>query len=442
MTMKKKLSYIALALAGVLFASCMGDDYAGARYDETPFGNNALTDDNVISIAALKDKYQSAINTDYRDGKAYEQVNGDLKIKGVVTSSDEQGNIYNELAIQDSTGAILLSVAQGGLYSFLPVGTEVLVDLKGLYVGNYGLQAEIGVPTTNANGGTYVGRMSRATFDQHYKILSSGNAVEPEEFDATKWDLAKDGGKLAVLHEVTFNHDLSIDSTYADANGGAGSKSWYFKELGRTVQVYNSNYADFANAVVPKYKVDVTGIMKRYNNSWELIIRTLDDVKKAATAIYEEGFATGTGEWTAVDVTLPEGLKYVWGGSAYGAKASAYVGGANHAAESWLVSPEIDLTSAAKATLAISQAANFIGSTFGENCKILVSTDYKAGAPSTAKWTELTLDNVPTAETKWNMVDGTTSLSKFAGKKIHLAFQYVSTESTAPTWEIRSVTIK
>lgn len=69
MTMKKKLSYIALALAGVLFASCMGDDYAGARYDETPYGNNALTDGNVISIAALKDKYQSAINTDYRDGK-------------------------------------------------------------------------------------------------------------------------------------------------------------------------------------------------------------------------------------------------------------------------------------------------------------------------------------------------------------------------------------
>lgn len=217
--------------------------------------------------------------------------------------------------------------------------------------------------------------------------------------------------------KLRFNHDLSIDSTYADANGGAGSKSWYFKELGRTVQVYNSNYADFANAVVPKYKVDVTGIMKRYNNSWELIIRTLDDVKKAATAIYEEGFATGTGEWTAVDVTLPEGLKYVWGGSAYGAKASAYVGGANHAAESWLVSPEIDLTAASNATLAISQAANFIGSTFGENCKILVSTDYKTGAPSTAKWTELTLDNVPTAETKWNMVDGTTSLSKFAARK-------------------------
>lgn len=440
--MKKKLSYIVLALAGILLASCMGDDYAGARYDENPYGNNELTEDNVITIAALKDMYKTPISTDYRDGQAYEQVTSNLKIKGIVTSSDEQGNIYNELAIQDSTGAIILSIAQGGLYGFLPVGTEILVDLNGLYVGNYGLQAEIGVPTTNANGGTYVGRMSRATFDQHYKILSSGNVVEPEEFDASKWDMAKDGGKLAIVRNVSFNHKLSIDSTYADAGGGAGSKSWYFNELGRTVQVYNSNYADFANAVVPTGKVDVTGIMKRYNNSWELIIRTLDDVQPAATALYEEGFDEGTGSWTANDVSKDEDLNYVWGGSSYGATASAYVGGANHAAESWLISPEIDLSSASKTTLVITQAANFLGSTFSENCKILVSTNYKEGAPSTAKWTELTLDNLPNADTKWTMVEGSTALTPYIGQKIHLAFQYVSTTSTAPTWEIRNVTIK
>ena len=434
--MKKKISYIAFALAGLLFASCMGDDYAGANYDEIPYGNNALTEDNVVTIAALKDKYSTPINTTY----GYEQVTSDLKIKGVVTSSDEQGNIYNELAIQDSTGAVILSVAQGGLYSFLPVGTEVLIDLKDLYVGNYGMQPEIGVPTTNASGVTSIGRMSRATFDKHFKILSSGNVVEPEEFDASSWSLDKDAGKLAVVRNVTFWHSR-VDSTYANADGGAGSVSWYFKELGTSVQVYNSNYADFANAVVPNYPVDVTGIMKRYRDSWELIIRTLDDVKPAATAIYEEGFTEKTGGWEAYDISK-EGLDYVWGGSNYGAKASAYKDNANHAAESWLISPEIDLSSAKKANLTITQAANFIGSTFGENCHILISTNYAGGAPSKAKWTELSLDNVPTADTKWSMVNGATSLNAYAGKKIRLAFRYVSTTSTAPTWEIREVTIK
>ena len=57
------------------------------------------------------------------------------------------GNIYNELAIQDKTGAIIISIGQSGLYGFLPIGTEILIDLKDLYIGNYGKQAQIGVPT-------------------------------------------------------------------------------------------------------------------------------------------------------------------------------------------------------------------------------------------------------------------------------------------------------
>lgn len=99
------------------------------------------------------------------------------------------------------------------------------------------------------------------------------------------------------------------------------------------------------------------------------------------------------------------------------AKAAAFVSGANHAAESWLISPAIDLSKATKAKLFITQAANFLGSAFGDNCKILVSTDYSSGAPSTAKWTELTLDNVPTADTKWDMVDGKTALSSYAVRR-------------------------
>lgn len=440
--MKKNILYIVIALTGILFSSCMGDDYAGARYDDNPYGNNALDSSNVVTIAQLKELYKTPISTNINNGDPYEKVDRDLKIKGIVTSTDEQGNIYSELAIQDKTGAVILSIAEGGLYGFLPVGTEVLIDLNGLYVGNYGLQPEIGVPAIDSRGRNSLGRMSRATFDQHYKILSTGNTVEPEEFDASKWSLDADAGKLGVIRNVSFNRNATIDSTYADADGGAGSRTWYFNELPHTVMAYNSNYADFADAVVPTGKVDVTGIMKRYNSSWELIIRTLDDVKPAATAIYEEGFESETGGWTAVNVSLSEGLNYVWGGSGYGAKASAYVGGINHEAESWLISPEIDLSSASKATLSITQAANFIGSTFGENCKIFVSTNYSDGAPSTAKWTELTLDNVPNADTKWTMVTGTTPLNAYAGQKIRLAFQYVSTSSTAPTWEIRNVTIK
>lgn len=171
----KQILYTVLACMSVLLSSCMGKDYAEAGYDENPYGNNTLTESNVVSIAQLKERYAGSISTT----NAYEQVTSDLQIKGVVTSSDAAGNIYNEVAVQDETGAILISVSQGGIYGYLPVGTEVLVELKGLYVGNYGLQAQIGVPATSSSGQTSIGRLPRALWDQHYKILSTGNKVEP-----------------------------------------------------------------------------------------------------------------------------------------------------------------------------------------------------------------------------------------------------------------------
>ena len=45
--------------------------------------------------------------------------------------------------------------------------------------------------------------------------------------------------------------------------------------------MYNSNFAKFANSKVPTGKVDIVGIFKRFNNQWEIVIRSLDDIKVA-----------------------------------------------------------------------------------------------------------------------------------------------------------------
>ena len=283
----KEIKYLMITAVCVLFASCMGDSYAGIDENApVPYGNNELTETNVITIAQLKSDYATYIATDYRDGQSFAKVTDDVKIKAIVTSSDAQGNIYQELALQDATGAIIVSVAQGGLYGPLPVGTEILVSLKDLYVGNYGKQAQIGMPSKNATGADVIGRISRATWDQHYKILSTGHIVEPTLFatgtNPTTWNLDTDGGKLGIIRNVSLksSNNSKATDTFADPNGGAGSVSWTLNEQdGRKVIVYNSNFADFANAKVPTGKVDITGIIKRFNNQWEIIIRSLDDIK-------------------------------------------------------------------------------------------------------------------------------------------------------------------
>ena len=283
----KEIKYLMITAVCVLFASCMGDSYAGIDENApVPYGNNELTETNVITIAQLKSDYATYIATDYRDGQSFAKVTDDVKIKAIVTSSDAQGNIYQELALQDATGAIIVGVAQGGLYGPLPVGTEILVSLKDLYVGNYGKQAQIGMPSKNATGADVIGRISRTTWDQHYKILSTGHIVEPTLFatgtNPTTWNLDTDGGKLGIIRNVSFksSNNSKATDTFADPNGGAGSVSWTLNEQdGRKVIVYNSNFADFANAKVPTGKVDITGIIKRFNNQWEIIIRSLDDIK-------------------------------------------------------------------------------------------------------------------------------------------------------------------
>ena len=277
----KIFNYIMSAFACVMLASCMGDSYDEPDLKQSPYGNNGINEENIIPIAQLKEMYKTNILTSY----SYAQVTEDLKIKGVVTGNDISGNIYNEVPIQDETGAIIIAVAQGGIYGYLPVGTEIIVSLKDLYVGNYGKQAEVGVPTTNSSGSTYVGRMSRMLWNDHFKITGVMKNVEPELFAdgatgaATTWNIDTDGGKLGVIKNVSIRN-VTPQSVYAEPSGKT-SVSWYFNEFkGTSIMIYNSPYCDFASKVLPQGKCNITGIVKRYNNYWEIIIRDENDVEE------------------------------------------------------------------------------------------------------------------------------------------------------------------
>lgn len=245
--------------------------------EEAGIGNSNIAETNVVTIAQLKDKYKTIINAKY----GYKQVDGYMQIKGYVTANDVSGNLYNEFVIDDGTGAISVAVSKGGLYGILPVGTEVLIELNGLYVGNYGMHPEIGTPYTNSSGNTYVSRMSPYTWSQHFRLTGKSQIVEPIDFDSS-WKPATDGiaysGKLVTVKNVSFK-GADGKNTFANAADGAGSKSIYFNELPTTTMVYTSNFADFASNPLPQGKVSVTGILKRYNTSWEIIIRDLNDIK-------------------------------------------------------------------------------------------------------------------------------------------------------------------
>ena len=47
--------------------------------------------------------------------------------------------------------------------------------------------------------------------------------------------------------------------------------------------VRNSGYSKFANEVVPQGVFDITGIFTRYNNTWQIVLRSTDDLKASET---------------------------------------------------------------------------------------------------------------------------------------------------------------
>ena len=155
--------------------------------------------------------------------------------------------------------------------------------------------------------------------------------------------------------------------------------------------------------------------------------------------LFSETFDSNLGSFTMDNKTLPEGVTYVWAYTSYNgsgyAKASAYVNGKSNAAESWLVSPEVDLTKASKLSLTFDHAINKgDAEKMTELHKLYVK---EVGG----EWKEVAISTWP-AGTNWTFVTTTQDLSAYDGKKIQLAFAYNSTEESAATWEVKNVKIE
>lgn len=298
----KKMKYIKFLVAALLLGgiatSCMDDDWNDPTGENAPFGNNNIVEDNskIISIKELKAKTVDKFEASVANGLV--EITEDWQLKARVTGNDIQGNIYNEVAVEDESGeGLLICIQKGGLYGFLPVGQEILVNLKGLYIGLYGNNVQIGMPYTNSSGRTFPSRMAFNIWNEHFKILGTADAskVQPEEFDVTKLkdvayikshrgklmtlknvEMAKADGKLAWAPEADKDPGNGVSRT-VKINGKAQS----------LMVVRSSSYADFAALAMPTGKVNLTGVFtvhatnpSKYGYTWQILLRSDSDIEE------------------------------------------------------------------------------------------------------------------------------------------------------------------
>ena len=298
----KKIKYIKFLVAALLLGSvatsCMDDDWNTPNSVAAPFGNNNITEDagKIITIKDLKAKTVDKLPASVANDTI--RITEDWQLKVRVTGNDIQGNIYNEVAVEDESGeGILICIQKSGLFGILPVGQEILVNLKDLYIGIYGNNVQIGTPYTNSSGRTFTSRMPFNTWNEHFKILGDADAskVVPEEFDITKLKdeayVKSHRGKLMTLKNVEMDKADGKLAWAPEADKDAGNGVSRTVKINGKAQslmvVRSSTYADFAALAMPKGKVNLTGIFtvyatnpSRYGYTWQILLRSIDDVEE------------------------------------------------------------------------------------------------------------------------------------------------------------------
>lgn len=201
--------------------------------------------------------------------------------------------------------------------------------------------------------------------------------------------------------------------------------------LGKTVKLYGSLEAYFGQPGM------------KSTTYYELEGGTSGGTKPITNAILNETFATGQGNFTIVDVVKPAALSYVWyyNSSYKQMAAGAYKDGTNHAAESWLISPAINLSAVTSAKLTFEHAGKQFGAPV-TNLTVQVSKVYTSGNINAADWTALNIPDHLAGETNVFKSSGNIDLTPYCGNaNVRIAFKYTSTTSGAGNWYVKNVVV-
>ena len=259
-------------------------------------------------------------------------IEEDLVIKGQVTTSDEEGNFYRSMYIQDSTSGIELKIGKTGLYNVYKQGQWIYVKCKGLSLGAYGRMVQLGYedltgkyetsyidvqllvdlhifkgkqdtlkdPIVITSGDDilseeYVGRYVTV------KGLSYGNRVfvilydkndnslylSNETHGVDTWAFSEEGFAKYLANQAAMDKGDRDVPNPEDYEPAFYSVSQYFTLGNADLQVRTSGYAKFADYKLVSSgitaenagKISLTGIMTVYNENYQFVLVDLDGVK-------------------------------------------------------------------------------------------------------------------------------------------------------------------
>ncbi len=401
----------------VLFTitSCVeDDDYTipnSLGTEENALLASLLSNATEVSIAEVKAMYNSDPNNDGDNSDAIPfEVDTDIYVKGYVTSSDQTGNFYKELYIQDTpsnpTGALKIILNRVDTYNQFNLGREVYINLKGLFIG----EERTGNGVTTIGGNTesdqYGSTVVSLNENQISQFLLRGTTTEEIiPLNVEFADLSDSSvGLLVNVENVEFADDLAgfpyFDpiETFDTSRTLQTCSGFGYSQF----QLETSSFATFKNEDLPTGNGTITAVVSKTFDGSSLILalNTTDDVNMEGerctpldindfSVVFEEDFENFNGfaneGWTNDNIS---GTSTDWFISGFNnndyARISAFNSN-NSEADVWLVTPAINLTANTNKLLTFDLE---IAYSTGIILSAHISTNF-TGDPTTATWEPL-----------------------------------------------------
>lgn len=398
---------VLLLVALVALTGCVKDDSF-----EIPDGISGITeypiaDADFNSLSAVLGNYASGGG----DPVTYEESGvgvSDKYTEGYVVSSDEGGNFFKQIVIQDKvenpTAAIVIQVDKNPMFTQYEFGRKVFVKLNGLSVG-----LDNGVIQLGRLEGDQINRIANTQVSQFLFRAAEVGTIVPKEVSISDFSDAIESQYIRLV-DMQFNRNLMGQSFASEVNDSFdGERLLENCESGASVVLSTSTFSDFKGLLLPENRGSIDGVLSRdfFDDFYTIYINTPEAINfdnpdrcdpdffectgpsGGGAAFFEEdfeGFSNFSAEgWDNINV---DGTSTDWfigsfSGSSYGQISAFSSGNAN--ANVWLVTPVVNMDATTQEELSFDVQANFDN---GTNLAVYVSTDY-AGDPATATWSLL-----------------------------------------------------
>jgi hypothetical protein len=207
-------------------------------------------------------------------------ITADDVVSGIVVMNDKSGNYFNKIVIQDATGGIEICLDKNHLYNDFPIGRKVYVKCKGLFLGNYKQNLQLGA----APGSDGLVTDIPETLIKDYLVKANyPNVIVPDTVTLLTLSSLYTGrqylNKLVTIRRAEFTMD-NIGTPYAQPSDISSSTTLLLQDCtGAHLALRTSAYTNFRSILTPSGNGTITGIYTVNNNTPQLYIRDTTDVQ-------------------------------------------------------------------------------------------------------------------------------------------------------------------